>query len=66
MTCRRCGATLLYDEIENGFCDRCADIMFEQYDARRDWSYWHDDEKSTQEAAGRAEASGAIIDTKSD
>jgi hypothetical protein len=66
MTCRRCGATLLYDEIENGFCDRCADIMFEQYDARRDWSHWHDDAEPVTEAPQAAETSGPISGPKSD
>lgn len=64
MTCRRCGATLLYDEIENGFCDRCADIMFEQYDARRDWAYWHDGVEGGREAATRTKRPRAITHAK--
>lgn len=64
MTCRRCGATLLYDEIENGFCDRCADIMFEQYDARRDWSRWHDDVETATGYATAPQTPGAITEGK--
>jgi hypothetical protein len=42
--CKRCKRVLLStDEIESGVCDPCADALYENSEARRDWGRFHDE-----------------------
>lgn len=42
--CPKCKKNILYtcDEIDDGFCNNCADKLIEQSNETRDWNYYHE------------------------
>jgi hypothetical protein len=55
---------LFYDEVENGFCDRCADIMKKLGASGLIFEQWRDDAEPAAEASQAAEPSEAISGPK--
>ena len=42
--CGHCRCELIYErEIDDGYCDRCMDILIERSQQARDWAEFHDE-----------------------